>query len=138
MTHPTQHHLDHALQTARAWLAEVQGEFETDDSEFAYRITRAWLHLVRDRLPVIESAHFAAQLPDLLRGVYYEGWQPSAVPVRRHVEDLVRDFAAAARIGPAEVPKVLWAVSDALNRRLTNLDKTLEPMAADVRALLRP
>jgi uncharacterized protein (DUF2267 family) len=138
MTHATHHPLDRAVQTATTWLADVRAEFGTDDSEFAYRVTKAWLHAVRDRLPVIESAHFAAQLPDLLRGVYYEGWQPSAVPIKCHVEDFVRDFAEAARITPIEVPKVLWAVSDALNHRMTNIDKMLDPMPADIRALLRP
>jgi uncharacterized protein (DUF2267 family) len=138
MTHPAQHSLDHAVETARAWLADVRAEFGTDDVDFAYRVTRAWLHAVRDRLPVVESAHFAAQLPDLLRGVYFEGWQPAAVPIKCHAEEFARDFAVAARITPAEAPKVLWAVSEALSRRLTNIDKALAVMPANIRALLRP
>jgi uncharacterized protein (DUF2267 family) len=37
---------------------------------------------VRDGLPVAESADFAAQLPALLRGVYYEQWRPATTPHR--------------------------------------------------------
>jgi uncharacterized protein (DUF2267 family) len=36
---------------------------------------------LRDRLPVGEVADLAAQLPLILRGVYYEGWRPAAAVV---------------------------------------------------------
>ena len=42
------------------------------------------LHAVRDRLPVDQSAKLAAQLPMLVRGIYYDGWDPSRVPVKMH------------------------------------------------------
>ena len=41
---------------------------------------RAVLHQLRDRLTVDEGVQFAAQLPLILRGIYYEGWQPRHVP----------------------------------------------------------
>jgi uncharacterized protein (DUF2267 family) len=41
------------------------------------------LHALRDWLEVDESANFAAQLPGLLRGAYYEGWRPATTPTRR-------------------------------------------------------
>ncbi len=36
----------------------------------------------RDRLPVDLTAHFGAQLPMLVSGLYYEGWDPSKVPIK--------------------------------------------------------
>lgn len=48
----------------------------------SYAALRAVLHTLRDRLGVEEAAQLAAQLPMLLRGVYYEGWDPSDVPVK--------------------------------------------------------
>jgi uncharacterized protein (DUF2267 family) len=48
----------------------------------SYAALRAVLHALRDRLPVEESAQLAAQLPMLLRGLYYDGWNPSRVPVK--------------------------------------------------------
>lgn len=40
----------------------------------AYAALRAVLHALRDRLPAQSAVNFAAQLPILLRGVYFEGW----------------------------------------------------------------
>jgi uncharacterized protein (DUF2267 family) len=130
--------LDHALQTARQWINAVAAQFGTDDRDFAFRVTRAWLHALRDELAVVDAAHFAAQLPDLLRGVYYEGWNPASVPARLHVEEVVHRFAAEANVSESEVPKIAWSVSDAMNARLTNLEKTLDRVRHDVRALLKP
>jgi hypothetical protein len=31
----------------------------------------------------VVAAHVAAQLPELLRGVFYDGWNPSKVPVKK-------------------------------------------------------
>ncbi|MEV1290210.1 DUF2267 domain-containing protein [Micromonospora sp. NPDC049679] len=46
----------------------------------SYLAMRAVLHCLRDRLPVGEAVHLAAQLPLVIRGVYYDGWEPESVP----------------------------------------------------------
>jgi uncharacterized protein (DUF2267 family) len=66
----------------------------------SYAALRAVLHTLRDRLIVEETAHFAAQLPMLIRGVYYTGWDPSRVPVKMHREEF---FARVRREFPYEV-----------------------------------
>ncbi|HEY6948740.1 MAG TPA: DUF2267 domain-containing protein [Gemmatimonadales bacterium] len=43
---------------------------------------RAVLHAVRDRLPSDEAVELAAQMPLLLKGVYFDGWDPGAPPAR--------------------------------------------------------
>ncbi len=40
------------------------------------------LQAIRDVLGVDEAAQLAAQLPLFIRGVYFEGWDPSGTPVR--------------------------------------------------------
>ena len=77
--------LDSTMQTPHTWINDVAREFDTEDREFAYRVLRAWLHTLRDRLTVEASAHFAAQLPDLIRGIFFICWIASTVPrdVRR-------------------------------------------------------
>ena len=38
---------------------------------------------MRDWLMVDEAAGFGAQLPELLRGVYYEHWRPATTPIKK-------------------------------------------------------
>jgi uncharacterized protein (DUF2267 family) len=63
MSHASPVTLERASYVASIWLADVAREFPTDDMYFVQRVTRAWLHVVRDRLPLIESVHLGAQLP---------------------------------------------------------------------------
>ena len=74
--------LDRRIGKSNAWLAGIEEGFGTHDRRLAYRVGRAWLHSLRDRLTVEVAAHFAAQLPELLRGVFYDGWNPSRVPLK--------------------------------------------------------
>ncbi|MEV2225970.1 DUF2267 domain-containing protein [Nocardia vinacea] len=103
-----------AVQTAHDWLRAVADSLDTDDHAFAYRALRAWLHAVRDRISVGSSAHLAAQLPEVLRGAYYEGWVPTHVPVRHGSAEFVRQFAREAGIEQEEVGPVTGAVTVAL------------------------
>lgn len=108
-----------AVHTAHEWLRAVADSLDTTDLVFAHRALRAWLHGIRDRIGVANSAHFAAQLPELLRGVYYEGWVPAHVPVRHGQAQFVDDFARMADIRRDEVAPVAGAVTAALAERFS-------------------
>ncbi len=73
---------DQSLETTRQWLQEVQELMGLDDEQRAFRVLRAVLQTLRDRLTVEEAAQFAAQLPMLLQGVYYHGWTPAGKPLK--------------------------------------------------------
>lgn len=103
--------LDRSIEKTNAWIAGIAGELDTQDRRFAYRIARAWLHCLRDRLTVEVAAHFAAQLPEMLRGLFYDGWNPSHLPVKYSREEYVIRFAREARIHDSDVPKVAGAVT---------------------------
>ena len=132
--------LDHAVQTAHTWINDVAREFATEDREFAYRVLRAWLHTLRDRLTVEASAHFAAQLPDLIRGVYYAGWNPDAVPEKFDAEAYTRRFAREATITPGEVGKAAAATTAAVSKHLppAQVNKVLDQLPAAIRILMQP
>jgi len=67
---------DKTLQLTHIWLNEVTDELGFGDRRTALKAIRAVLHALRDRLTVVEAAQLSAQLPLLLRGVFFEGWAP--------------------------------------------------------------
>ncbi|MFO0827327.1 MAG: DUF2267 domain-containing protein [Phycisphaerales bacterium] len=69
-----------SLQKTEDWLHQLAelGRFESPAQ--AYSALHAVLHALRDRLTVDEAAQLGAQLPLLIRGVYYEGWKPALLP----------------------------------------------------------
>ena len=71
--------LDHTLQITHVWINDLDKRLGWENKARAYRLLKAVLHALRDWLRIDESAHFAAQLPELLRGVYYEQWRPAIV-----------------------------------------------------------
>ena len=116
---------DTTLQKTNAWLKEVMDELGNSDRHQAYLALRAVLHALRDRLTVEEVAQLGAQLPMLIRGFYYEGWDPTGKPVKeRHKEDFLRhihDYFKTTRYGEPNVDpeQVARAVFRVLARRVS-------------------
>jgi uncharacterized protein (DUF2267 family) len=73
-----------SVQHARTWLKELRKTGGFADETEALSVLRAVLHQLRDRLSVEEAVDLAAQLPIIVRGVYYEGWRPARVPQKIH------------------------------------------------------
>ncbi len=73
---------DETLQLTHIWLKRLMEELHTEDRHQAYLALRAVLHALRDRLTVEEATDLGAQLPMLVRGIYYEGWNPAKTPSR--------------------------------------------------------
>ncbi|MGW5383144.1 DUF2267 domain-containing protein [Nocardia sp. NPDC003963] len=103
------------VDTAHTWLNAVAEGLGTEDRHFAFRALRAWMHTVRDRIGVSNSTHVAAQLPEFLRGVWYEGWVPARVPVRHGVGAFVDQFAESARIDRDEVVPIAGKITRTLD-----------------------
>ena len=116
---------DTTLQKTNAWLKEVMDELGSSDRHQAYLALRAVLHALRDRLTVEEVAQLGAQLPMLVRGFYYEGWDPTGKPVKeRHKEDFLRhihNYFKTTRYGEPNVDpeQVARAVFRVLARRVS-------------------
>lgn len=73
--------IDHAPQVVASWLNQLEAALGWSSRPRSYMLLRETLHALRDWLTLDEAADLAAQLPVLLRGIYYEGWDPSATPV---------------------------------------------------------
>jgi uncharacterized protein (DUF2267 family) len=132
--------LDRSIEKTNTWLADVAASFGTEDRRLAYRVTRSWLHTLRDRLPVPVAAHIAAQLPELLRGVFYEGWNPSKVPIKFGRDEYVARFAKDAQIHHSEVPDAGRLVTAAMRRHMSAgaIDEALGVLPGDIRGLISP
>ncbi len=90
------HGIDHAVEQAHVWINAVDRRLGWGNKPRAYRLLKAVLHALRDHLPINEAVDLAAQMPTLLRGVYYEQWRPTITPVKE------RDLASfLARIDHA-------------------------------------
>lgn len=113
--------LDTSLQRTHEWLKEISAELGFDNERAAYAALRATLHAVRDRLPTELVAHFGAEMPMLVRGIYYDGWHPSAARVKAAHE---QDFGRAMRHELAahgelqNVERVAGAVIRVIERRI--------------------
>ncbi|HXL17894.1 MAG TPA: DUF2267 domain-containing protein [Streptosporangiaceae bacterium] len=130
--------LDRSIDKTNAWLADVAASFGTEDRRMAYRVTRSWLHTLRDRLPVPIAAHIAAQLPELLRGVFYEGWNPSKVPIKYDRDEYIARFARDAQLHHTEVPRAGRLVTSAMQRHISAgaINEVLGVLPADIRSMV--
>lgn len=128
----------HALNTANTWLADIAEALGTGDRHYARRALRAWLHTLRDRLTVDAAAKFAAQLPELLRGMFYEGWDPSRSPIKYGTDQYIQRFAWEARISTTQVAGVAGTITSVLSGRLSpgQLDEPFAVLPADLRKLI--
>jgi uncharacterized protein (DUF2267 family) len=131
--------IDRSVQKANIWINEMAGEMGTEDEDRAYSVMRAYLHALRDRLTVDEAAQLAAQLPQLIRGIYYEGWDPSATPVKYHkFPEFIDRMADETPFNDAgDASKAIDAAASVLRRHVTEgeiedirstLPKDLQPV----------
>ena len=109
------------MQKTNSWLKDIMHEMEWQERSKAYQALRSALHALRDRLTVDEVAQLAAQLPMLVRGFYYEGWDPTGKPLK--VRDLGGFLATIALefrddddVDPDQVARAVFTV---LARRIT-------------------
>ena len=106
---------DTTLQKTNLWLKELMQLLDWDDRQKSYLALRATLHALRDRLTIEETAQLAAQLPMLVRGFYYEGWDPTGKPekARREEEFLARiasEFRQEDSVDPKRVAQAVFAL----------------------------
>jgi uncharacterized protein (DUF2267 family) len=132
--------IERSVEKAHIWLNEMAGELGSEDQQEAYRVLRAYLHALRDRLPVDEAAQLAAQLPELIRGIYYEGWDPSATPVRyrTYAEFLDRVAEEALLDGETAASYAVSAASSLLRRHVSagEIDDVRAILPEDLRPIL--
>jgi uncharacterized protein (DUF2267 family) len=84
---------DKTLETTHIWLKEIMIDLGPD-KQVAWKVLSTVLHKLRDRLSINLAAHLGAQLPLLVRGVYYDQFEPAKMPSEcRSREEFVAEVA---------------------------------------------
>jgi uncharacterized protein (DUF2267 family) len=84
---------DRTLHKSNLLLKEIEAEYGWEGRRFqSYAALRTVLHALRDRLTVKEASDFAAQLPLLIRGMFYEGWDPMKMDHEQFYERIRSEF----------------------------------------------
>jgi uncharacterized protein (DUF2267 family) len=107
---------DKTLQTTHLWLDEIM-ETLGPDRQVAWHALGAVMRTLRDRMTVELAAHMGAQLPLLVRGLYYDQWKPSAVPKKWRTRDEFLETVSAELSGirPVNPEQAAKAVFQVLN-----------------------
>ena len=70
---------DKTIQTTNIWLNEIMEQIGPD-RQVAWKVLSTVLHKLRDRLNIGLAAHLGAELPLLVRGAYYDQFEPAKLP----------------------------------------------------------
>ena len=131
--------IEATVQKTNRWIKELSEELGGVSRREAYRVLRGFLHTLRDRLTVDEAAQLGAQLPMLIRGLYYEGWDPSRAPRKMRAKVFVETFAGQAALRPNQEPgPALRAAACVWRRHISEGEvvDVLSTLPEDVRRLL--
>jgi uncharacterized protein (DUF2267 family) len=132
---------DKTLQTTNIWLDEIM-EVVGPDRQVAWHTLGAVLRTLRDRLPLGLAAHLGSQLPILVRGLYYDQWEPENKPEKtRSLEEfLARVGEQLENIRPVNVQEGTRAVFRVLSRHLDRGQsvKVRDALPEDIRRNLWP
>jgi uncharacterized protein (DUF2267 family) len=134
--------IERSVHKTNEWLSELAAELGNENREEAWRVLRGYLQLLRDRLNIDEASQLAAQLPLVLRGAFYEGFDPGYQPVKlRDRDEFLERLADHAQLaGPAEAAQAAEAATRVLRRHVTagELDEALGQLPSDIREMLQP
>jgi uncharacterized protein (DUF2267 family) len=127
------------LQKTNLWINHLMRTLPTDNRHTAYLALRATLHALRDRITVEEVAQLGAQLPMLIRGFYYEGWNPTGKPSKalhrqQFLDRIAKGFNDTEDKDPEEVARAVFIV---LVQRISDgeIEDVKHILPADIRDL---
>jgi uncharacterized protein (DUF2267 family) len=132
------HKFDHTLQEAHSWLNEVAENLGNPNRQLAYHALRGVLFALRDRLTVDEVFDLSAQLPMLIRGLFFEGYQVMDKPEKFHAEEFLARVAEELHTtGGGNPERAVRAVLTVLQSHVAKgeIDEVIAELPKDIRRL---
>jgi len=137
---------DRSIHATNAWLKGISREIGAAeeigaaDRKLAWRVLGVVLRVLRDRLPVDDAAHLAAQLPLLVRGAFYEQYRPAVQPdsMRSRAEFIARVADGLEGGGrPINPERAIKAVFSTVQRHVAEAEtaKVRHALPEDIRML---
>lgn len=125
------------------WIYAIEEEcqWEEDNQKRAFAALRAVLPELRDLLPLENAIHLSAQLPLIIRGLFFENWSTHTDQLKiRKKEDFL--VAIATKLYPypdTDAETVARAVLKVLRHKISNgeWDKIMAVLPTDLRGLFQ-
>jgi uncharacterized protein (DUF2267 family) len=105
---------DKTLHITNTWLGEIMAE-TGNDRHVAWHALGTVLRTIRDRVGPGLAVHLGAQLPLLVRGLYYDQWNPAVEPTKwRSLDEflnlLMADFRGMENVDPTRAAQAVFRV----------------------------
>jgi uncharacterized protein (DUF2267 family) len=106
--------LDNSIDLTNVWLKDILDQLKWQSKNSAYEALRGTLHALRDRLPMEEAVQLAAQLPLVIKGMYFDGWTLRDKPEKYDKVEFARrvhaQFEFDSNVNPAEIIRAVLRV----------------------------
>lgn len=111
--------IEKSTHKTKEWLHEIQDELGWEDENMVYTASRAVLQTLRDRLPVIEAVELAEGLPMVMKGMYYEGYNPTGKPEKiKSRDEFFQKVQERTPRTPIKTEEATRAVFNLLDKKL--------------------
>lgn len=132
--------VDRSVHQLNEWLNEINTEMG-GDKQHAYHILRGVLFALRDRLPTDDAIHLSAQLPLVVRGIYWESYRAGDKPEKARTQNQFLDqvsqhFKDGVEVDTERAVRTVFAI---LEEHLDHneIEKVRHLLPADVQELTR-
>jgi uncharacterized protein (DUF2267 family) len=127
---------DSTIQRTNSWLKDLMVELNSADRRKTYLVLRSVLHTLRDHLAEDDALYLGEQLPMLIRGLYFESWNPHGKPLplrnRNDFFNVLSAYMARNGESTSNAESAAAAVFRLLDRKMT--DGEIE----DIEAIIPP
>lgn len=125
------------------WIYAIEEacHWDVDNQKKAFAALRAVLHEFRDLLPLESAARLSAQLPLVIRGIFFENWHPRFIPTQEIKKEVFLS-AIAETLYPysdVDVEETTKGVLQVLGEKLPlgELEDIIQDMSKEIQELYK-